>query len=56
MTQFIDLRLAAVGGELVRTPAVNQGTNIGNYSGLTQNALLASIRGQNVLIATHGLM
>ena len=54
MTQFIDLRLAAVGGELVRTPAVNQGTNIGNYSGLTQNALLASIRGQNVLIATHG--
>jgi hypothetical protein len=54
MTQFIDLRLAAVGGELVRTPAVNQGTNIGNYTGLTQNALLASIRGQNVLIATHG--
>jgi hypothetical protein len=46
--------LAAVGGELVRTPAVNQGTNIGNYTGLTQNALLASIRGQNVLIATHG--
>jgi hypothetical protein len=54
MTQFIDLRLAAVGGELVRTPAVNQGTNIGNYTGLNQNALLASIRGQNVLIATHG--
>jgi hypothetical protein len=54
MTQFIDLRLSAVGGELARTPSVNQGTNIGDYTGLSQNVLLDSIKGQNVLIATHG--
>jgi hypothetical protein len=54
MTQFIDLRLSAVGGELARTVAVNQGTNIGDYTGLSQSALLDSIQGQNVLIATHG--
>jgi len=54
MTQFIDLRLSAVGGELARCVAVNQGTNIGDYTGLSQNALLDSIKGQNVLIATHG--
>jgi len=54
MTQFIDLRLSAVGGELARTVAVNQGTNIGDYTGLSQSALLDSIKGQNVLIATHG--
>jgi len=54
MTQFIDLRLSAVGGELASCVALNQGTNIGDYTGLSQNALLASIRGQNVLIATHG--
>ena len=54
MTQFIDLRLSAVGGELARTVAVNQGTNIGDYTGLSQNALLDSILGQNVLVATHG--
>lgn len=54
MTQFIDLRLSAVGGELVRTPAVNQGTNIGDYAGLSQSTLLDSIKGQDVLIATHG--
>ena len=54
MTQFIDLRLSAVGGELVRTPAVTQGTNIDNYTGLNQDDLLDSIKGQHVLIATHG--
>ena len=54
MTQFIDLRLSAVGGELASCVALNQGTNIGDYTSLSQNALLASIRGQNVLIATHG--
>jgi hypothetical protein len=54
MTQFIDLRLSAVGGELARTVAVNQGTNIGDYTGLSQSALLDSILGQNVLVATHG--
>ena len=54
MTQFIDLRLSTVGGELASCVAVNQGTNIGDYTGLSQNALLDSVKGQNVLVATHG--
>jgi len=54
MTQFLDCRLSAVGGELAATVSVNQGTSINNYTGLTLNDMLGSIRGRHVLIATHG--
>jgi hypothetical protein len=54
MTQFLDVRLSAVGGGLAASVAVNQGAGIGNYTGLRLSDLLASIRGRNVLIATHG--
>src|ERR1035437_5650266 len=54
MTQFLDLRLSPVGGELAASVAVNQGTKLANYTGLRLSDLLSSIRGRNVLIATHG--
>jgi pimeloyl-ACP methyl ester carboxylesterase len=34
--------------------SINQGTSIGNYSGLSLNDLLDSIQGRHVLIASHG--
>jgi hypothetical protein len=54
MTQFLDLRLSSVGGELAASVAVNQGTGIADYTGLQLSELLSSIRGRHVLIATHG--
>jgi hypothetical protein len=54
MTQFLDLRLASVGGELAASVAVNQGTGIADYTGLPLSELLSSVRGRHVLIATHG--
>ncbi|MGO9317285.1 MAG: alpha/beta hydrolase [Terracidiphilus sp.] len=54
MTQFLDLRLSSVGGELAASVAVNQGTCIADYTELPLSELLSSIRGRNVLIATHG--
>jgi hypothetical protein len=54
MTQFIDVRLSAVGGDLATFVATNQGTAIGNYGGIPLNTLLNFIKGQHVLIATHG--
>jgi pimeloyl-ACP methyl ester carboxylesterase len=54
MTCFLDVRLLAVGGELATSVAVNQGTEIGNYTALRLAGLLGSIRGRHVLIATHG--
>jgi pimeloyl-ACP methyl ester carboxylesterase len=54
MTQFIDVRIQPVGGELATMVSVNQGTNINDYTGLLLTDLVKSICGQNVLIATHG--
>jgi hypothetical protein len=54
MTQFLDLRLSSVGGELAASVAVTQGTGIADYTGLPLSELLSTIRGRNVLIATHG--
>jgi hypothetical protein len=54
MTQFLDLRLAPVGGELAASVATHQGTGISDYTGLPLNELLNAIRGRHVLIATHG--
>ncbi|MGA2651585.1 MAG: alpha/beta hydrolase [Terracidiphilus sp.] len=54
MTQFLDCRLSAVGGELAATVAVNQGTSLNDYSSLGVSELVASVRGRHVLIATHG--
>lgn len=54
MTQFIDLRIQPVGGELAKTVATCQGTSIANYTGLLNGDLLNSICGRNVLVATHG--
>ncbi len=54
MTQFLDCRLAPVGGELSTVVNVNQGTSLGNYTSLGLNDLRAAIQGRHVLIATHG--
>ncbi|HEV2134729.1 MAG TPA: alpha/beta hydrolase [Terracidiphilus sp.] len=54
MTNFLDLRLQSVGGELSASVATCQGTSITNYTGLLMKDLLAAIRGRHVLIATHG--
>ncbi len=54
MTQFLDLRLQPVGGELAGQVAVFQGTSLANYTGATMGDLLTAINGRHVLIATHG--
>ncbi|MGH9599741.1 MAG: alpha/beta hydrolase [Terracidiphilus sp.] len=54
MTQFLDLRVQSVGGELAKTVALGQGTTIDDYTGMLSADLLAAIRGRHVLIATHG--
>lgn len=54
MTQFLDCRISAVGGELATCVAVNQSDGANNYRGLAMTDLLSAIGGQHVLIATHG--
>jgi hypothetical protein len=54
VTQFIDCRLSAVGGDLAATVAVNQGTSLNDYASLAVTDLVAAVRGRHVLIATHG--
>jgi Alpha/beta hydrolase of unknown function (DUF900) len=54
MTQFLDVRLAPVGGELASQVALNQGTSLADYAGIQLDDLKAHIRGQHVLIAAHG--
>jgi hypothetical protein len=54
MTQFLDLRIQPVGGELAKTVAACQGTSLANYSGMLLGDLLNGVRGRHVLIATHG--
>jgi pimeloyl-ACP methyl ester carboxylesterase len=54
MTQFLDVRTSNVGGGLAARVAVGQGTSIADYDGLDLSELLNGIRGQHVLIATHG--
>ena len=54
MTRFLDVRLDPVGGNLSTLVAVNQGTNISDYQGLDLNQLQQDIKGQHVLIGTHG--
>jgi hypothetical protein len=54
MTRFLDVRIDPVGGDLATAVAINQGTNISNYQSYDLNQLLADVRGQNVLIGTHG--
>ena len=54
MTQFLDVRLNPVGGELATQVALNQGTSLADYAGIQLDELKAHIRGQHVLIAAHG--
>jgi len=54
MPCFLDVRLSSTGGDLAAEVAINQGTSIANYQSLDKNQLIQNIRGQNVLIATHG--
>ncbi|MGO9336628.1 MAG: alpha/beta hydrolase [Terracidiphilus sp.] len=54
MTHFLDCRMQPVGGELSQIVAVNQGTSINDYTGLSMGDFLNAIHGQHVLIATHG--
>jgi hypothetical protein len=54
MTRFLDARLSSVGGDLAKSVAIGEGTQIGNYQSLNQAEFLAEIGGRHVLIATHG--
>jgi len=54
MTQFLDVRIQPVGGELAKSVALFQGASIANYTGLLATDLFNAICGQHVLIATHG--
>ena len=54
MTRFLDVRLSPVGGDLAKSVAISEGTEIGNYQSLNQAEFLAEIGGRHVLIATHG--
>ena len=54
MTQFLDVRMAPVGGGLASTVGVCQASNINNYQSVELSELLSSIRGQHVLLGTHG--
>jgi hypothetical protein len=54
MTRFLDVRLDPIGGTLAKSVTINQGTTINDYQGMDINQLVSDIRGQHVLIATHG--
>jgi hypothetical protein len=54
MTRFLDLRLNAVGGDLATSVATNQGTSIADYQSLNLDQFHSDIRGQHVLVGTHG--
>jgi hypothetical protein len=54
MNLFLDVRMHAVGGELAASVAINQLDDAGNYISAQLTDLLQHIRGQHVLIATHG--
>ncbi len=54
MSLFLDLRLQPVGGGLAGLVSTNQGTSIGDYTGLNLNELLAVVQGRHLLIAAHG--
>ena len=54
MTQFLDCRLSAVGGELASSVGVYQGTSQNDYATLALGDLVSSVCGRHVLIATHG--
>jgi len=54
MTNFLDVRLAPVGGGLAPSVAVFAGTSLDDYSGMLLSDLVASIAGRDVLIVAHG--
>jgi pimeloyl-ACP methyl ester carboxylesterase len=54
MTQFLDCRIQPVGGGLAASVSINQGTSIGDYSGLSLSDLLQAIQGRHVLLVSHG--
>ena len=54
MTRFLDVRIAPVGGGLATTVGLCQATNINNYQSVDLNQFLGSIRGQHVLLVSHG--
>src|SRR5208337_3801347 len=54
MTRFLDVRISPVGGGLATVVGVCQATDTNDYQSLDRDQLLASVRGQHVLIATHG--
>jgi pimeloyl-ACP methyl ester carboxylesterase len=53
MTQFLDLRLAPVGGGLAASVSIKQNTG-GGCQSLSLSELLDSIRGRNLLLVAHG--
>ena len=54
MTRFLDVRLNPVGGNLAKSVAINQGTNISDYQSVALTNLLSDIQGHHVLIGVHG--
>jgi len=54
MTNFLDVRALAGGGDLFCKVQIKTGTSIQNYTDLSLGDLLSFIHGKDVLIATHG--
>jgi hypothetical protein len=53
VTQFLDLRLAPIGGGLATSVNICQNTS-GSYQSMSRGNLLDSIRGRHLLLAAHG--
>jgi len=54
MTTFLDVRVSPVGGNPALNVAVNEGTSLANYTGVTLSEFQNGILGKHLLIATHG--
>ncbi len=54
MGLFLDVRLAAVGGDLATSVAINERTAAGVYQSATLLQLQQAVQGRHVLLATHG--
>ena len=51
MTRFLDVRLSSVGGDLAKSVAIGEGTQVGNYQSLNQAEFLGDIAGQRFIAA-----
>lgn len=54
MSLFLDVRLAAVGGDLAKSVAIGEQTAAGAYQSATLLQLQQAVQGRHVLLGTHG--